>query len=182
MAASHPAPQATTPVQLPAAVPDLLPVATSVTGGTDRQRELVASALERYGSAGLDVPALQIHLPVDPEVCGGNRGLFSPSSTPWTITVCTDHPTVFLHEIGHAWSEFNLSDEQRSDYVERRGLESWNDPQTAWNARGSEDAAKVLAWGLVDDPISEMMAGGPLARMNDAFRVLTGNDSPRITP
>ena len=46
-----------------------------------------------------------------------------------------------LHEIGHAWSEFNLSQEEMLEYVEEREMESWNDPETAWGIRGSEDAA-----------------------------------------
>ena len=44
----------------------------------------------------------------------------------------------------------------------------------------SEDAANTLAWGLVDGPISEMIPGGPLAQKNEAFRLLTGGNSPRI--
>lgn len=70
---------------------------------------------------------------------------------------------------------------ERSDYVERRGLESWNDPETAWGDRGSEDAADTLAWGLIEDPIVDMLPDGPLAQRNNAFRMLTGIDSPRIS-
>jgi hypothetical protein len=161
--------------------PQPAPLTNSVTGGTARQRELAAWALEQYRSAGLDLPVLQVHLHSDPAECKGNRGLFSSGSTPWKVTVCTEDQMVYLHEIGHGWSESNLSEDERSGYVEERGLESWNDPDTAWGDRGSEDAANTLAWGLVDDPISDMLPDGPLAQRNEAFRMLTGIDSPRIT-
>jgi hypothetical protein len=158
-----------------------VPLTNPVTGGTVRQQELTAWALEQYESAGLELPVLQIHLSDDPAACKGNRGLFSSGSTPWKITVCTEDQMVYLHEMGHAWSEFNLSDEEMSRYVEERAMESWNDSDTAWGDRGSEDAANTLAWGLVDDPISNMLPDGPLAQLNEAFRMLTGFDSPRIT-
>jgi hypothetical protein len=157
-----------------------IPLENSTTGGTDQQQELLAWALEQYETAGLELPVLQIHLHSDPAACKGNQGLFSSGSTPWKITLCTEERMVYLHEIGHSWSELNLTEAERAEYVEQRGMESWNDPETPWRARGSEDAANTLAWGLVDDPISEMIPGGPLAQKNDAFRLLTGSDSPRI--
>ena len=154
---------------------------TTVTGGTEQQRALVVWALEQYETAGLDLPVLQFHLALDISTCNGNSGLFSPSSTPWRITLCTDERMVFLHEIGHAWAEHKLTDSDRAVYVDQRGLKSWNDPETPWSARGSEDAANTLAWGLIDDPIRGMSPNGPLASKNLAFRLLTGVDSPRIT-
>lgn len=163
-----------------AVVAESVPIGDTISGGTSFQRELVARALERYATAGLELPLLQVHLHNDPEECNGNRGSFSSGSTPWSITVCTEDELVYLHEIGHAWAELNLSEAERSDYVARRGLESWNDPETAWGDRGSEDAANTLAWGLVDDPIVDMLPDGPLAERNEGFRILTGIDSPRI--
>ena len=157
-----------------------IPLANSTTGGTDQQQELLAWALEQYETAGLELPVLQVHLHSDPAACKGNQGLFSSGSTPWKITLCTEERMVYLHEIGHAWAALTLTDADRSNYVEQRRMESWNDPETPWRARGSEDAANTLAWGLVDDPISETTPGGPLAQKNDAFRLLTGSDSPRI--
>ena len=157
-----------------------VPLANSTTGGTDQQQELLAWALDQYEAAGLELPVLQFHLRSDPAACKGNQGLFSSGSTPWKITLCTEERMVYLHEIGHSWSESTLADVERSNYVEQRGMESWNDPETPWRVRGSEDAANTLAWGLVDEPIRGMTPGGPLAQKTDAFRLLTGIDSPRI--
>ena len=167
-------------VEQVATTPEVTPTNT-ISGGTDQQLRLVDWALERSAAAGLELPVLQFHLHSDLAACHGNQGLFSSGSIPWKITLCTEERMVFLHEIGHCWSEFNLTDAERTEYVEQQGLESWNDPETPWRARGSEDAANTLAWGLVDDPIRGMTPDGPLARKNEAFRVLTGIDTPRIS-
>ena len=160
---------------------DRPPTTTTVTGGTEKQRGLVVWALEQYENAGLDIPVLQFHLHLDTSACKGNSGSFAHGATPWRITLCTEDRIVFLHEIGHAWSKYALTQSERAEYVEQRGMESWNDPETPWRARGSEDAANTLAWGLIDDPIRGMMPDGPLAQKNEAFKLLTGVDSPRIT-
>ena len=160
--------------------PEPSPTITTVTGGTDQQRELVDWALEQYENAGLDLPVLQFDLSMDPATCKGNGGFFSSGSTPWRITLCTEDRIVFLHEIGHAWSKHTLTPSEQAEYVEFQGLESWNDAETPWQARGSEDAANTLAWGLLDDPIKKMTPDGPLAQRNEAFRLLTGFDSPRL--
>ena len=144
------------------------------------QRAVVIWALEQYEDAGLNLPGLQFRLRPDETFCGGNRGFFSHGSEPWLITICTEDRMVFLHEIGHAWAEYTLTTSERSAYVKQRGMESWNDSDTRWGARGSEDAANTLAWGLVDDPIRGMMEDGPIAERNRAFRLLAGIDSPRI--
>lgn len=155
-------------------------IETTVAGGSSGQRDAVAWALKRFADIGLDLPALHFDLHPDASACSGNRGFFSPSSTPWTIAVCTDELIVVLHEIGHAWAEHRLTEADRAAYVEARGLESWNDPETPWRARGSEDAANTLAWGLLDTPIRGMPSTGLLVERNRAFVLLTGIDSPRI--
>jgi len=160
--------------------PDPSQTIATVTGGTEQQRGLVEWALGQYENAGLDLPVLQFHLSMNPEICKGNGGFFSSGSTPWRITLCTDDRFVFLHEIGHAWSKHTLTPFEQAKYVDFRGLESWNDAETPWRARGSEDAANTLAWGLLDSAIEGMTPDGPLAQRNEAFRLLTGFDSPRL--
>ena len=99
------APVATSHSEMAVVVPQERPETTSVTGGTEDQQNLVTWALEQYESAGLDLPILQIHLHSGTSPCKGNSGLFSSGSSPWRITLCTDERMVFLHEIGHAWSD-----------------------------------------------------------------------------
>ena len=148
--------------------------------GTERQQELLEWALNRYQSAGLRLPELEFRLHSDREPCGGNQGFLTRDTTPWLIALCTDERFVFLHELGHAWAAFSLTETDKSVYTQRQGLESWNNAHTAWADRGSEDAANTLAWGLLDEPITFLTADGPLAQRNEAFLLLTGIDSPRV--
>lgn len=157
------------------------PSETTMTGGSDEQRQTMAWALERYSASGLELPLLHIELHSDVSFCGGNRGFFSPSSTPWTIGICTNERSLVLHELGHAWVENTLSEADRASYVRHRGLESWNDPETPWRDRGSEHAANTMAWGLSGTPLRGMPTDGPLAERNAAFQFLTGMTTPRLS-
>ena len=145
----------------------------------DLQLEVHAEwALGRFESAGLNVPAIEIHLHHTNELCGGNRGIFSPGRD--RVDVCVDDQMVLLHEIAHAWAHDHLTPRQRGDYVAAGGFESWNDPDTAWSDRGSEDAAHTIAWALLERPIRLLTPDGPIAQRNEAYRLLTGSDAPRL--
>ncbi len=167
----------TLPVQ-PA--PKSPPNGGTMIGGSDEQQGIVSRSLQRYRASGLELPPLRFELHADTEPCGGNRGFFSPSSEPWTIGICTTDELPILHEIGHAWAEHTLSDADRAAYVEHQNMVSWNDPETRWCDRGSEDAANTLAWGFLTTPIRGMPSDGPLAERAEAFRILTGLSAPRI--
>ncbi len=164
----------------PATTPMPLPEGGTMIGGSDEQQDMVDRALQRYVTSGLELPPLRFELHAGTEPCGGNRGFFSPSSEPWTIGICTTDELPILHEIGHAWAEHTLSDADQNAYVEHQGLASWNDPETRWRDRGSEDAANTLAWGFLTMPIRGMPSDGPLAEKAEAFRLLTGLSAPRI--
>ena len=150
----------------------------TVIGGTRSQREAADWAIGRFEYAGLTVPSIEIHLHPSDEPCGGHRGIFSSGSH--RVDVCVEEPAVILHEIAHAWNHLNLSEPQRSEYVSVGGFGSWDDPETPWSDRGSEDAADRIAWALLDDPIAGFTADGPIARANAAYRLLTGQDAPRV--
>ncbi len=166
----------------PAAAQDqaapVLPTESTVFGGTAEQREIATWAVQRFEDAGLDVPALDIHLHQDLADCKGNRGIYNSGLQ--RIDVCVDQRNVVLHEIAHAWSHENLSAAQRSEYVTVGGFGSWDDPDTPWSNKGSEDAADTIAWALLDEPITTFSADGPIARRAAAYLLLTGNHAPRI--
>ncbi len=166
----------------PAATQDqagpVLPTETTVSGGTTEQYEIVTWSLQRFEDAGLDIPALEIHLHQDLAGCKGNRGIYNSGLQ--RIDVCVDQRNVVLHEIAHAWNHENLSAAQRSEYVSVGGFGSWDDPDTPWSDKGSEDAADTIAWALLDEPITTFSADGPIARRAAAYLLLTGNHAPRI--
>lgn len=156
---------------------------TSIDGGTPGQQELVRDALDRFAELGLELPPLEILIGSSYSECGGYRGMFWRSSDPtqrWQVDICAVEILVVLHELGHAWVAATLSDEERDDYLEAWGLESWGDPATPWRSRGTEHAANLIAWGLHPRPIGCPLAEGTLARSVEGFQRLTGQHAPRV--
>ncbi len=156
--------------------------AIDVVGGTIGQREMVATEIGRYASAGLELPGLEVHIFEDKSGCGGHHGVFIKAPDRWRINLCDAREIVIRHEVGHAWAAHNLTAQERDAYVTHWGFESWNAQGTAWRNRGSEDAADVLAWGLDPQPISgSLLPDGPLAKRAEAFQMLTGIETPRLS-
>lgn len=151
---------------------------TQVVGGTHSQRESAFWAIAQFEKAGLTVPSIAIRFHQDSESCNSHRGIFSSGLQ--RVDVCVEEPSVILHEIAHAWNHTNLTDAKRSEYVSVGGFGSWDDPETPWYDRGSEDAADTIAWALLDDPITGFTANGPIAQANAAYLLLTGEDAPRV--
>jgi hypothetical protein len=150
----------------------------TVSGGTPEQRRTAFWAIQRYDGAGLEIPPVEIHLHQDLAECNGNRGISSCGSQ--RIDVCVNERNVVLHEIAHAWNHENLSETQRSEYVLAGGFGSWDDPETPWFDRGSEDAADTIAWALLEEPIKMVSHDGPIARRDAAYSLLTGGHAPRV--
>lgn len=146
--------------------------------GDQELMELGQWAIDRFETAAMSVPAIEIRMHRTNSECGGHRGTFNPTAK--RIDVCVAEPLVVLHEIAHAWAHENLTERERDAFVTAGGYESWNHPDTAWGDRGSEHAADAIAWGLMEEPQMMVTADGPIAQINADFRMLTGVDSPRI--
>jgi hypothetical protein len=155
------------------------PTELLVFGGTAEQREIAAWALQRFADAGLGVPVVDVHLHQDLAECKGNRGIYNSGLQ--RIDVCVNERNVVLHEIAHAWNHENLSAAQRFEYVKVGGFGSWDDTDTPWSERGSEDAADTIAWALLDEPITMSSPDGPIAQRDTAYLLLTGSHAPRIS-
>jgi len=83
---------------------------------------------------------------------------------------------MILHEMAHAWADRALTDERKASFQELRGWEHWRaHDEVAWHENGTEQAAEIMVWGLVDRPI-------PMLRIHQAsceeleagYRTLTG--------
>ena len=140
--------------------------------------ELAEWALGRYENAGLNPPSVEIYLHSADAPCQGNRGIFNAGLE--RVDVCVDDPMVALHEIAHAWTHENLSPTRRAEYVAAGGFDSWDDADTSWLDKGSENAADTIAWALLERPIKMLTPDGPIAQTNEAYRLLTGSDTPRL--
>ena len=81
-----------------------------------------------------------------------------------------------LHELGHAWILDYTDGPARSRLLDLSGRETWDDPAAAWHLRGSEYAAEVLAWGLLDGVVPLVRIGDPpCLELIEAFELLTGS-------
>jgi hypothetical protein len=141
--------------------------------------------IDRFRDAGLPLPAMAITVHDDDAPCGGNSGLYLPND-PVEVHLCTPGPVdsrparlTTLHELAHAWAEFQLSTEEKAAFLELRGLEVWYDRQIPRHERGNEHAAEVVSWGLMDEmiPIIRIYNAEP-ADLSIAFDLLV--DEPPL--
>ncbi len=81
-----------------------------------------------------------------------------------------------IHEIAHAWARHSLTDERRDAFQAVRGWEHWHDYEAAeWYENGTEQAAEIMVWGLLDQPIKIMRINDAGCDQLDAgYRALTG--------
>ncbi|MDJ0953706.1 MAG: hypothetical protein QNJ81_08500, partial [Acidimicrobiia bacterium] len=83
-------------------------------------------------------------------------------------------------ELGHAWLLANLTPEGEAEFLAVRGLEHWSNGSVPWHERGAEQAAEILAWGLMDEAIALVRIGNPAcADATAAYEVLTGSPPMR---
>jgi hypothetical protein len=102
------------------------------------------------------------------------------------VALCTEREPfslvtqrVLLHEMAHAWPIGGLSDADRERFVTARDLPSWDDQGTPWELRGTEQAAEIIAWALLDRdvPVVHIPNAEPDA-LEAGYRLLTGSAPP----
>ena len=156
---------------------------------TPADAALTEWAFARFEQAGLDLPPVAIAFHDGKEPCHGNLG-FHRSGTPARIDICgfnwdrfvTAAKKTILHELGHAWTDHTLTEEARQRFLSIRGLTSWADGPTPWESRGSEHAAEIIAWALMDQ--ATFMTGDQQRSTREArpgLLELTGNLPLQVT-
>jgi hypothetical protein len=137
---------------------------------------VIESAIDRFDSVGLTLPDLRIYYHSDPSGCPGATAQFNQDGSGTRVDLCTQVSYTLLHELGHAWEYHTMSDATRQAYLELTGLPTWADPDVDWEDRGIESAATTIAWGLLENPITNPAA---FADELKGFELLTGIASPR---
>lgn len=157
-----------------------------VVGATSAERDLVMWARGRYEAAGLELPALKVSFHTSTDDCNGFIGYYRSDER--SISMCNrgDEKTTpahtLLHEMGHAWAEYNLDESGRQTFMAHRNVTHWSstDPHSLnppWWQRGYEQAAELMAWGLTEEPLRSIWLHTELCtELNDAYRVLTGTE------
>ena len=147
---STPAPQVVTAAR--AAAPS--PVqATEIIHGvrilapTEALHESVSLALATFADAGWPIHNTEIRW--SDHECNGAVAFHAEERGHHVIVMCTDAEWTLLHELGHVWSDLYLDDEAKTEWVHRRGLDSWH--EGAYDDRGTEQAAQAVAFGLYSD-------------------------------
>lgn len=148
----------------------------------DEFADMVMWAVDLFDEAGLRLPPTRfVHHGVDRTACSGRRGVHEYVNGRSTINICTDDPgkvteALVLHETAHAWAAHDLSDERKADFQSLRGWTYWRNHQEAdWHENGSEQAAEMILWGLIDRPVGIVTINDHRCEDLDAgYRALTG--------
>ena len=143
------------------------------------QRLMAETAIGRFEEAGFDLPPLVIKFPgSDLELCDGSQGKVFLDHDPIEIRMCWSSEFILLHELAHVWEAHNVAPAKHEPFMAMRdGVLSWASFDVAWDERGREQAANVIAWGLLEDPypIPRTYPNDPDS-MLEAFRFLTGSE------
>lgn len=122
--------------------------------------EMVYWAVDLFDQAGLELPPMRvIHHAADREPCRGRDGMHHAVDGVGVIELCATEasfPTqvMILHETAHAWIDHQLTVEQKAEFQKLRGWEFWRDYEAAaWHENGTEQAAEIMVWGLIDRPL-----------------------------
>ena len=135
-----------------------------------------------FDQAAFDLPPLRYVFHGDnSEPCFGRRGMHHRVEGVNVIEICTSEmssatPLLILHETAHAWIDHKLTDERKATFQELRGWIHWRNHDAAdWHDNGSEQAAEIMVWGLIDRPLALIRINQNSCDELDAgYRALTG--------
>lgn len=165
-----------------------------VVNGSPEMERFFQWGLERFAAAGLDppkvgsvtfapVPACERRTGVVSESGDGDPDLVMCTDAYEACTPSYDDCTSFsnrtrlalLHELAHVWLLANTDDARQSEFMMVTGSSTWRNPITPWSDRGVEQAAEIIAWGLLDTPITLGRIGNPPCNvLIEGFTTATG--------
>lgn len=158
------------------------PAAVEMVRMPDGLRDLARWAVGLFEKAELDLPPMRfVHHGGSTEPCRDRAGTHRVVDGVSVIDICTtdlNRPTqvLVLHETAHAWTAHALTDERRARFQELRGWTHWRDYDAApWHENGTEQAAEILVWGLIDEPLRmARIYQTSCDELDAAYRALTG--------
>jgi hypothetical protein len=149
-----------------------------VSGGTPEQLAMARWAVGRFEAAGLEPPAVEIAFHRGLSGCGGHLGFAREGE----IDICTTLVNAMarralLHEMSHIWLDQHADDDVRERFLDLRDLPSWNAYGDAWELRGYEQGAEIIAWVLGERILTPQIPFEDSGDLDVAFRLLTGVES-----
>jgi len=154
------------------------------------EAELLAASADLFHSNGMDLPdGLVASFHDDEADCEDMLGLFTVEEDGPRVRVCWTHddPGVqrrlqeqaLVHELAHAWVDSNVSDGTREEFVVLTEAETWNSRSSEWNDRGTERAADLITWALLDPAVLFVdFASVPCETWIAAFELITSSPTP----
>ncbi|MEM7287016.1 MAG: hypothetical protein AAF480_11745 [Actinomycetota bacterium] len=166
------------------------PALGALTPLTAPEAEIVGEALALFDGAGLTLgstPAVSFH--DDKADCAGNLGFWVDESGLDRIRVCWTHedPVVqttlqtqaLVHELAHAWAHRQVDGDDRAAFSAFVGAAGWEAHDAAWVDRGTEVAAELVTWAVLDPAVSFIdFDAEPCTDWAEAFELLTGAVAP----
>jgi hypothetical protein len=156
----------------------------TVRAETPSQVDDMIWALDRYETAGIDLPHVQAWLHDRRAGCNGPARKGRAGFATWrndqaVVFACAERDTL-LHELGHVYDRHALTDDDRNAFMELRGVDEWHDP--TWLEAGEEHLADVLTWGLDDGRPNVRTMPRDEDALVAAFTRATGVDPLRQAP
>jgi hypothetical protein len=138
-------------------------------------------AEDRFADSGIGVPSLEVRFHRERGACDG-LGLYEDG----VAHICGVHVNDLsrrnlLHEMAHGWVESHVSASLEIRFLRLRQLETWNDHDVEWEARGTEHAAEIIGWVVAGQPGGKGMPSIPMKdprQLAEAYELLTGQQLP----
>ena len=152
----------------------------------DEFQSIARWAIDLFDNAGLVLPPLRFVYHGDDDTrCKGRTGMHRIVDTTSIIEICTTttgfpDQVMVLHELAHAWTHHRLPHERKAAFRRLRGWEHWRNYDAApWHENGTEQAAEILVWGLLDRPINIVRIDqNSCDELLDGYRTLTTLEPP----
>lgn len=151
---------------------------------------IVSTALQAFGEAGLileETPAVSFH--TDKSDCAGNLGFWANENGSDRVRICWTHDDravqarlqtqALIHELAHVWAHDNVGESDRVAFAAIVEVEDWDGRDVSWADRGTEVAAELLTWAVLDPAVLFIDVDGAACRdWAAAYEVLTGMVAP----
>ena len=151
------------------------PRITFVDQPTQRAKDIITWAVDRYVDAGLQLPDLDISFPTS---CSGKAALYHVGRS--SIDFCFISKRTVLHEFAHAWDDTSAAVDHRA-FLELRGLTVWwGGTEMPSGEQGTEHLAEIVAWGLngAEPRLVPQLPKNSVSELTAAFIFLTGSPPP----
>jgi len=172
--------QAAAPTDAAAPSDPTRPDAFGTYGADPTEMAILSEARELFSAAGLSLPPLRIYFHDSQDGCLGNLGLYNNHGDTNRIDICLSDQRVIRHELAHAWEQHRSAGASRPTFLAQAGSVTWDDQSTPHPARGIEQAADLVSWGI-DTPPIQLINASHHAEQLALYELLTGSRSPRTS-